>query len=121
MNNLRRAEEADPEAIERAGGESIGGRVRVAGEDGAGEVGAKVLDGAHGAPEHALPATAVVGVRVEEPRRGRWVGRAAAQEAQEAPEGEGEEGGDEGEKASKDRHGCDAEVWVGLREQYGLQ
>lgn len=112
MPYLRRAEEADTEAIERAGGESIGGRVRVAGEDGAGEVGAEVLHGANGAPEHALPATAIVGVRVEEPRRGRWVGHAAAHEAQEAPEGEGEQGVDEGEQAGEDRHGCDAKVWV---------
>lgn len=103
VDNLRRAEETDAEPVERAGGEAVGRRVGVSGEYGAGEAGAEVLDGADGAPEHALPAAAVVGVRVEEPRRG--MGRREAQEDPEPPDGESEDRGDDGEEAGQDRHG----------------
>ena len=64
---LRRAEETDTEPVERARGKSIGRGVGIAGVDGAGEVREELLHGAHRAPEHALAAAAVVGVRVEEP------------------------------------------------------
>jgi hypothetical protein len=80
---LRGAEEADAEAIEGASCKAFGRRVGVSGEYGAGEAGAELLHGAHGAPEHALPAAAVIGVGVEEPRRGRSSGIAAAGEAAE--------------------------------------
>lgn len=108
--NLRRAEEADPEAVERAGGEAVGGGVGVAGEDGAGEARAELLRGAHRAPEHPLPAAAVVGVRVEEPRGGRGVGVAA-----DAAEGGGEERGEEGGEAGEESHG-----WILRRRWWGL-
>jgi hypothetical protein len=98
---LRRTEEADAETVESARFKTLGRSVGIAGEYGAGEVRAQPLHGAHGAPEHALAAAAVIRVRVEEPRRGRGL----TSEAEDAPERGGEERGDGGEEAGQDRHG----------------
>lgn len=104
MDSLRRTKQLDSKPIDRAGRQAIGRRVVIAGVDDAVEIGALLLHGLDGAPQHPLPSAAVVGVRVEEPD-GSLPARAAGGDARSEEESEGrEEAGDQSPDEDGDRH-----------------